>query len=374
MIWDPTSLERLLNSAIPHLFPAAQVAIRQRGELINSRALGYLDPEAKTQPTTLATHFDLASLTKLYTATACMTLVETGALQLEQPVSTLLSEFQGCRPIRPYEDPSRPGEWLAVETGGENLILPEQVTLRQLLTHSSGLPAWRPLFREPDAESARQMALHTFFSYRPGSRVVYSDIGFILLGLGLEHWTGKSLDLILQAQVLQPLHLHHTQFYPGDPFRPPDTPPPYPCAPTEFCLWRKRRLMGEVHDENAARLGGIAGHAGLFATAEDVAAFGESFLKGSLLQPETVAEMTHAQIEGRGLGFALRSTDPLASSYPFSPSAFGHTGFTGTSVWVDPERDLVVALLTNAVYHGRQENGFQAFRVAAHQAILEGLS
>ncbi len=370
MPWDPTPLETVIHSALPRLFPAAQVAIRQGGELLFARPFGYLDPDL--YPVQLETRFDLASITKLYTATACMTLVETGALQLEQPVSTLLSEFQGSRPICPYEDPLRPGEWLAVETGGENLILPEQVTLRQLLTHSSGLPAWRPLFREPDAESARQMALHTFFSYRPGSRVVYSDIGFILLGLGLERWMGKSLDLILQAQVLQPLHLHHTQFYPGDPFRPPATPPP--CAPTEWCLWRQHRIIGQVHDENAARLGGIAGHAGLFATAEDVAAFGESFLKGSLLQPETVAEMTHAQIEGRGLGFALRSTDPLASSYPFSPSAFGHTGFTGTSVWVDPERDLVVALLTNAVYHGRQENGFQAFRVAAHQAILEGLS
>ncbi len=370
MSWDPTSLERVLNSAIPHLFPAAQVAICQRGELVDSRALGYLDPEAKTQPTTLATRFDLASLTKLYTATACMALVETGVLQLDQPVSLLLPEFRGSRPIRPYEDPLRPGEWLAVEPEEDSLISTEQVTLRQLLTHASGLPAWRPLFRQPDAESARQMALHTFFSYRPGSRVVYSDIGFILLGLGLEHLTGQPLDLILQSQVLHALQLSHTQFYPGDPFN----PPPYPCAPTEFCLWRKRRLMGEVHDENAARLGGIAGHAGLFATAVDVAAFGESFLRGSLLQPETVRKMTHEQVEGRGLGFALRSVDPLASSYPFSPSAFGHTGFTGTSVWVDPERDLVVALLTNAVYHGRGENGFQAFRVAAHQAILEGLS
>ncbi|MEN9226922.1 MAG: serine hydrolase domain-containing protein [Thermostichus sp. DRC_bins_24] len=365
-------LERLLNSAIPHLFPAAQVAIRQRGELIYSRAFGFLNPEAKTSPTTLATPFDLASITKLYTATACMSLIEAGLLHLEQPLSTLLPEWQGSRPIHPYEDPLQPGHWIAVELEDPNPISTESVTLRQLLTHTSGLPAWRPLFQQPDAESARQLALHTFFSYRPGSRVVYSDIGFILLGFGLERLTGKGLDQILQDTILHPLDLRHTQFFPlGVPSSNPPT-----CAPTEFCLWRKCRLRGQVHDDNAARLGGIAAHAGLFATAEEVAAFGESFLTGSLLKPETVAAMTREQMARRGLGFALRSEDPLASSYPFSPRAFGHTGFTGTSMWIDPERDLVVVLLTNAVYHGRASSadGFQAFRVAAHQAILEGLS
>ena len=383
MSWDPALLTELLNSAVPRLFPAAQVAIRHQGRCIYSRAAGYLDPETRCQPTTLATGFDLASLTKLYTATACMVLVESGALQLDQPVSLLLPEFQGSRPIAPYEDPLQPGEWIAVEPEIEGELIPaEQVTVRQLLAHTAGLPAWRPLFRQPDAASARHMALHTFFSYRPGSRVVYSDLGLILLGLALERLSGAGLDQILHAQVLRPLGLSQTRFCPGDPFHPPLAS--VPCAPTELCPWRKRRLQGQVHDENAARLGGIAGHAGLFATAEEVAAFGESFLTGSLLQPQTVREMTREQLpqpdaphrgrERRGLGFALRSADPLASSYPFSPSAFGHTGFTGTSLWIDPERQLVVALLTNAVYHGRQENGFQAFRVVFHQAILKGLS
>lgn len=383
MGWDPTLLEGLLNSAIPHLFPAAQVVIRHKGRCIYSRAAGYLDPETRRQPTTSTTRFDLASLTKLYTATACMALVEAGALLLDQPVSLLLPEFQGSRPIAPYEDPLQPGEWIAAEPESlGQLIAAEQVTVRQLLAHTAGLPAWRPLFRQPDAESARHMALHTFLAYRPGSRRVYSDLGLILLGLALERLSGTPLDQILHARILRPLGLSQTQFYPGDPFDPP--PVSVSCAPTELCPWRKRRLQGQVHDENAARLGGIAGHAGLFATAEEVAAFGESFLTGSLLQPQTVREMTREQLpqqgdahrchERRGLGFALRSPDPLASSYPFSPSAFGHTGFTGTSLWIDPERELVVTLLTNAVYHGRRENGFQAFRVAFHQAILEGLS
>ena len=281
MGWDPTLLEGLLNSAIPHLFPAAQVVIRHKGRCIYSRAAGHLDPETRRQPTTSATRFDLASLTKLYTATACMALVEAGALLLDQPVSLLLPEFQGSRPIAPYEDPLQPGEWIAAEPESlGQLIAAEQVTVRQLLAHTAGLPAWRPLFRQPDAESARHMALHTFFAYRPGSRTVYSDLGLILLGLALERLSGTRLDQILYARILQPLGLSQTQFYPGDPFDPSSVSGS--CAPTELCPWRKRRLQGQVHDENAARLGGIAGHAGLFATAVEVAAFGESFLTGSL--------------------------------------------------------------------------------------------
>ena len=130
-------------------------------------------------------------------------------------------------------------------------------------------------------------------------------------------------------------------------------------APTEWCAWRKRRVLGEVHDENAARLGGVAGHAGLFSSAPELARFGQAYLDGGapLLAPATVAEMTRLQMEDgairRGLGFALWSPDPEASSNPFHPSAFGHTGFTGTSLWIDPSRALLVALLTNRVYYGR---------------------
>lgn len=147
-------------------------------------------------------------------------------------------------------------------------------------------------------------------------------------------------------------------------------------APTELCAWRGRRLAGEVHDENAARLGGVAGHAGLFGTAGDLAALGQMYLEGGrpLLRPDTVAEMVRLQAEEgstrRGLGFALWSPDPEASGNPFSQRAFGHTGFTGTALWVDPERDLVVASLTNRVYYGRDAAGITAFRVALHRAIV----
>ncbi|MCJ7739455.1 MAG: serine hydrolase, partial [Anaerolineae bacterium] len=147
-------------------------------------------------------------------------------------------------------------------------------------------------------------------------------------------------------------------------------------APTEFCRWRNRRIVGAVHDENAYRLGGVAGHAGIFSTAEDIAAFGQMTLDGGgeLLSTETVSEMRRLQTAGlgtpRGLGFLLWSADPEASSNPFSRSAFGHTGFAGTSLWIDPGRDLTVALVTNEVYNGRSDRKIGALRVAVHRAVV----
>jgi CubicO group peptidase (beta-lactamase class C family) len=215
------------------------------------------------------------------------------------------------------------------------------------------------------------MALSTFFSYPPGTHVVYSDIGLILLGFAIERLTGLSLDAAIRARVLTPLGLRNTGYRPSVALR--ET-----CAPTEFCRWRERRIQGEVHDENAYRLGGVSAHAGLFSTAQDVAAFGQSFLTGALLSSETVAAMTrcHAEDKGvrRGLGFALRLDDPKSCGYPFSERAFGHTGFTGTSLWIDPTRELVVALLTNEVYRGRENRNIAPLRVAVHHAIVEALA
>jgi CubicO group peptidase (beta-lactamase class C family) len=165
----------------------------------------------------------------------------------------------------------------------------------------------------------------------------------------------------------------------------PNTQDPIPnIAPTEFCAWRGRRIVGEVHDENTYRLGGVAGHAGLFSSAHDLATFGQSFLVTGqypipntqhLLCPATIAEMTRLQAQDgvvrRGLGFALWSPDPEASGNPFSRAAFGHTGFTGTSLWIDPERSLVVAVCTNRVYYGRDAGGILEFRVRLHRAIVE---
>jgi CubicO group peptidase (beta-lactamase class C family) len=213
------------------------------------------------------------------------------------------------------------------------------------------------------------------FAYPPGARVVYSDLGFILLGEAIARLAGAPLEVYLQRAVLEPLGLPRTTYNPlSNGFSPEE------IVPTEFCAWRHRRCMGEVHDENSASLGGVAGHAGLFSTAAEVAALGQLYLDGGvykgvrLLAPETVAEMVRVQVGGdedpRGLGWHQRSADYASSGHGFSPRSFGHTGFTGTSLWVDPDRELVVALLTNRVYYGRDPQPIMDLRPRLHDAVI----
>ncbi len=419
-------VKQVLEKAVGTICPAAQLVVRWRGDIILALAEGCLDPPECQRPTQPDTLFDLASLTKLFTTTTFMTLVEAGDVALDQPVYTVLPELNEVRPIQPYEDPLSPGEFVTVYAEGvgqetspngiaatspdqESSLFAEslltevdarRITFRNLLTHTAGLPAWRPIYQQPSVEAARQLALHTFFSYLPGTRVVYSDIGLILVGLSIERLTGQSLPTAMQARVFDPLDLQRTGYLPisvsrgrghrsGDLVqqgedglsvgrRTPDRGRS-DIAPTEFCRWRKRRILGEVHDENAWRLGGVAGHAGLFSTAHDVATLGQLFLDGGtpLLSPETVAEMTSLQAQDgnsrRGLGFGLWSPDPEASGNPFSRRAFGHTGFTGTSLWIDPVRDLVVVLLTNEVYNGREGREILTLRVNVHRAVVEAI-
>ncbi len=364
----------ILSGAIGAVTPAAQLVIQHCGRVVHAVSMGFLDPETRSHPANSETLFDLASVTKLYTTTAFMRLVEQGKVTLDTPVCAVLPEFNGLRPIRPYENPLDWGKLVSVSEQNNPLAEVDagKTTFRQLLTHTSGLPAWRPFKDQPDRQSALRLALETFFSYPPGERVVYSDVGLILLGLAVERLTGSPLDETIYQRVTRPLGLESTRFRPISQSHPAEN-----IAPTEFCPWRGRRMVGEVHDENAWRLGGVAGHAGLFSNATEVAAFGQSFLEASLLQPETITEMTRPQAEfeatRRGIGFALWSPDPQASSHPFSPQTFGHTGFTGTCLWVDPQRNLVVALLTNDVYGGRQGRGIADLRVQIHQAIVESV-
>lgn len=364
-------LRYILKDSVPAVTPALQLVVLQHGKTIYDQAAGWLDPETRQRPVRRDTRFDLASVTKLFVTTALMTLCDAGKVDLHQPVSTVLPEFSGKRPIQPYEHPLQKNEFVSLcEEGGE--IDAGQITFSDLLTHRSGLPAWRPLFRQPDAAQARRMAIETFFSYPTNQHIVYSDIGLILVGLALERLTGQPLQQVIRERVLEPLGLHHTRYYTL-----PQRTSAANVAPTELCQWRQRRIVAEVHDENAARLGGVSGHAGLFSTARDVARFGQLFLEGGnpILRAETVTEMSqlHAE-EGavrRGIGFVLWSPDPEASSNPFSQQAFGHTGFTGTSLWIDPVRQLVVALLTNEVYYGRENRKIGSLRVNIHRAIVE---
>lgn len=375
---DLINTRAILQDAIGVITPAAQLVVRLRGNDVFSEAFGWLDPETHQRLTLRDTLFDMASVSKLFTVTAFMTLVEEGFVALDEQVSDVLPEFSGRRPIQPYEDPLSPNGTVAVsESSG--FVDAGHITFHDLLTHTSGLPAWRPLFRQPSADAACQMALDTFFSYPTGTQVVYSDIGLILLGMVIEILTGQSLDVAVRERVTAPLGLRNICYLPISSVESAQFVEN--VAPTEFCAWRGHRIVGAVHDENAYRLGGVAGHAGLFSTAGDVAAFGQTFLgdhRGSPLLSSTMVDaMTRCYTDGigtrRGLGFALWLPDPEASSNPFSQSAFGHTGFTGTCLWMDPERDLVVALLTNEVYNGRVNRGIAALRVAVHRAIVEAI-
>jgi CubicO group peptidase (beta-lactamase class C family) len=377
---DFSKVAAIVQQAVPRVCPAAQLAIHQNGAVVFTGSYGWLDPETCQLPTQDNTCFDLASVTKLFVTTTFMALVEAGTAALDQPVSTLLPEFAGPRPVQPYEDPLRPGAWVAV-TDAPGAVEAGRITFRHLLTHTAGLPAWRPLFQQGDASLGRRMALSSFFSYMPGTRVIYSDIGLILLGMAVERLAALPLDEAVRRFVTKPLKLQHTGYLPagGAGIAPGAAEN---IAPTEFCRWRQRRIAGEVHDENAASLGGVSGHAGLFSTASDVAVFGQSFLDATLLKPDTIAEMTKVQaVDGggalcarRGLGFALWSPDPAASGNPFGQGAYGHTGFTGTSLWIDPERDLVVALLTNEVYYGRENRNIAQLRVQVHEAVVQVVS
>jgi CubicO group peptidase (beta-lactamase class C family) len=377
---DFSTADEVMREGVDRVFPAAQLVLLHAGQTALSAAYGCLDPDTRECPARPDTLFDLASVSKLFTVAAFMTLVEEGSIGLDQPVREVLPELAETRPIQPYEDPSSPGDWVQVGApGAASEVDARRVTFRHLLAHNSGLPAWRPLYRETSAEAAMRMALHTFFSYPIGARVVYSDIGLILLGLAIERLSGHALEAAIGARVLAPLGLSATRYLPvADPLHPPEAARTRNVAPTEICAWRGRRIAGQVHDENAARIGGVAGHAGLFSTADEVARFGQTFLNGgALLKSETVAEMTRVQAQDgdirRGLGFALWSPDPEASGNPFGPGAFGHTGFTGTSLWIDPKRNLVVVALTNRVYYGRDAGGILEFRVALHRAIAEAV-
>jgi len=362
--------DSILSQAIGTITPAAQLVIRHNGAVVHDVALGFLDPETKTRPANVETLFDLASVTKLFTTTAFMTLVEQEKISVDAPVRNVLPEFSGMRPIQPYENPLDWGKTVSV-TDQPGTVDADIVTFRNLLVHNSGLPAWRAFKDQPNAQAALRLALDTFFSYPTGERIVYSDVGLILLGEAISRLTGNPLDETIYQRVTEPLGLS-AHFQPAAPLQSIQN-----IAPTEFCKWRGRRIVGEVHDESAWRLGGVAGHAGMFAHALDVAAFGQSFLDASLLRRETIDEMTRLQAEfgavRRGLGFALWSPDPEASSNPFSPSTFGHTGFTGTCLWIDPQRNLVAALLTDDVYGGREGRGIADLRVKIHWAIVESV-
>ncbi len=394
---SPQGLARvneIMLDALNTVCPAATLLVARHGHVALHHAYGYLDPDRRQHPTQPDSLFDLASVSKLFTVTAFMTLVETGRVDLNTPVADVLPEFGGVRPIGSTEDPQTKRDLPADPEYAGQAVDTRQVTFWHLLTHTSGLAAWHSLYRKgtqgdavplphrvPDTERARRIAAiyqEYGFACPPGQRILYSDLGLILLGEAIARLADMSLEAYMRRAVLDPLGLAHTTYNPlshgvaGE-----------QIVPTEFCSWRKRRCLGEVHDENAASLGGIAGHAGLFSTVWEVAVLGQTYLNGgrygsaSLLSAETVSEMTRVQVNmddnPRGLGWLQRSQGYSSSGSLFGPNSYGHTGYTGTSLWVDPDRSLLVALLTNRVYHGRDPSGIAELRPRLHDAVVEAI-
>ncbi|HYA24176.1 MAG TPA: serine hydrolase domain-containing protein [Terriglobales bacterium] len=341
----------LLTQAIgQRAFPAASVAVTHRGKLVCLKALGHFLYEAETPETTTTSIFDLASLTKVVaTTTTAMILYERGLLDLDTPVVSIIPQFK-------TDDPRR-----------------QEVTIRMLLAHSSGLPAYEKLFlKARDRDELLSAALRTPLKHDPGSTVEYSDIGFIILGVALERLAQDALDHFCRQEIFGPLGMAHTTFDPALHWW--SLIPPT----ADDQSFRQRIIQGEVQDENASVLEGVAGHAGLFATAQDLAIFAHTLLHGgaSLVRPETLAFFTRRQSSPAGTSRALGWDTPSAPSQSgkyFSAQSFGHLGYTGTSLWIDPQRQLSVTLLTNRTWPDCKNEAIKQVRPAFHDAVVEAL-
>jgi CubicO group peptidase (beta-lactamase class C family) len=325
------------------------VAIAHRGQLL-FKGFGHFTYEPDSPEVTLNTIYDLASITKaVATTAACMLLHDQGRFNLEQPIVGILPEFAGSDPRR------------------------SQVSFHMLLAHSSGLPAYLKLFQT--ANDRRELLTQTFrvpLTADPGTQAQYSDIGFILLGEALERILGEALDVYCNRAIFQALGLSRLRFKPPDSWKPM-------IPPTEHDQsFRRRIICGEVNDENAFVMGGAAGHAGCFGTAVDVAHFAQCLLGGGtpLFLARTVEIFTRRQSSPSGTSRALGWDTPSAPSQSgryFSPKSFGHLGYTGTSLWIDPERQLSVTLLTNRTWPDRASQTIKNIRPAFHDAVIEAL-
>jgi beta-glucosidase-like glycosyl hydrolase/CubicO group peptidase (beta-lactamase class C family) len=341
----------ILGAISDSVTPGAALAIGRHGRLVRLRGYGRQDWDPASPTVTDSTLYDLASLTKVVaTTTAIMQLVETEDLQLDAPVGRYLPEWgDGWK---------------------------KTVTVRDLLRHRGGLPPFRPFWQELAGREAYRRAIGELpAAYSPGERTVYSDLGFITLGFIAEQISGEPIDVLLERSLFGPLGLRETRF----------TPPASlheRVAPTEIdTVFRHAHLRGVVHDENAHALGGVAGHAGLFSSARDLAVFAQRILDaaaGVLVErfpsPATVSVFVRRQdpASSRALGWDTPSEGSSAGRF-MTAAAFGHTGFTGTSLWVDPELDLFVVLLTNRVNPTRENRRHIPLRRAVHDAVVTSI-
>ncbi len=331
-------------------FPGASAAVLSRGKIVVLQGVGRFTYEADSREVTAETIFDLASVTKVIATTAlAMLLYESGWLDLDTPVAGILPQFGRGDPRR------------------------REVTMRMLLAHSSGLPAYERLYEKVTTrEELVNAALGAQLVADPGTRADYSDIGFIVLGEALERLADEPFAQVCRREIFGRLGMMHTMFNPAPELR-------GEIPPTEDDRrFRHRVIQGEVHDENAWVMGGISGHAGLFGNAYDVLLFAHAMMRGGhpLVRRETLELFTRpdAEVPGssRGLGWDTPSA-PSQSGAHFSPRSFGHLGFTGTSLWIDPERELATVLLTNRTWPNRSSQKIKEVRPRFHDAVVDTL-
>jgi beta-N-acetylhexosaminidase len=338
-------------------FPGATLAVGYRNK-VSYHAFGHLGYDKDSPATKLDTMYDIASLTKVVvTSTLVEKLVEgdfPSPLDLDAPIERYLPEWAtGPQP-----------EWR------------HKVTVRNLMTHTSGLPAFQEYWRTSKGKAdTLRMIFAEPLEYEPGTKVVYSDLGIILMAEIIYRLTGKPLDQLANEYIFQPLGMKDSMYHPPKNLWPT-------IAPTEFDeRWRHRLIQGEVHDENAYAIGGVSGHAGVFSTSSDLAAFCQMLLNGGvyahhrILKRATIAEFTAPQPlakNTRTLGWVV-PTEGSSSGHYFSAHSYGHTGFTGTTIWIDPDRQLFVVLLTNRVNPTRENHKIAEVRPAVHDAIIKSL-
>jgi len=344
------SFSILTRAVEAHAFPACSLAVTHRGELVGHQAFGRFTYKPDSAEVSAASIFDLASLTKVVaTTTTAMILYERGVLDLEMPLTAIVPEFA--------PGDSRRGE----------------ITLRMLLAHSSGLPAYAKLFlRARSRDELLRLAFAAELAEDPGVRAEYSDIGFIILGVALERLADEALDSFCQREIFGPLAMSQTTFNPAKALR--ESIPPS----ADDRSFRHRVIQGEVQDENASVLGGVAGHAGLFSTSGDLAVFAHVMLNGGypILRPETVNLFTRRESAPDGTSRALGWDTPSAPSQSgkyFGPRSFGHLGYTGTSLWIDADRQISVTLLTNRTWPDCANQAIKQVRPAFHDAAVRAL-
>lgn len=362
-------LVRLMEAGIVGgVFPGGALLVRVHGQTMHLSFHGRRSLQPPGGPVDVHTCFDLASLTKVLVTTPLVLLsIQRGRLELEEPVHRALEGYVGQ---------------------GR-----EAITVRMLLDHSSGLAAWRPYYKEVASagggswlatvegqEAVRRMVAAEAPEVQPGSRALYSDQGFILLDWILENINGQPSNLLFSKWLARPLQLGSLFFVDlKSPAEAARARQGRVFAATERCPWRGRTLMGEVHDENTYAMGGVSGHAGLFGTIQDVAAVAEAWLgsflhSGGFFEHGLVKQFwRRSEVPGstRALGFDTPSPYASQAGDRFGPRTVGQLGFTGTSLWIDPDRELIVVLLTNRVHPTRENEAIKQFRPVLHERVAE---